>query len=127
MTAAHYRACQLCEAICGVAVEVDDGRIVSVRGDAARALRSRSMYSATSVDQRPHMLGSLLMFGHQRLLPAPDVDRTTSSWCWARTRSRPTATRVGWRRISTGVLATRAKDEPKRLEAGYFRVGGQHS
>ncbi|PYQ51009.1 MAG: dehydrogenase [Acidobacteria bacterium] len=42
-----------------------------------RALRTRSRYSATSVDQLPHMLASLLMFGHQLLLPVPDLDRTS--------------------------------------------------
>jgi hypothetical protein len=41
-----------------------------------RSLGSRSRYSATSVDQLPQMLASLLMFGHQLLLPIPDVDRT---------------------------------------------------
>ena len=41
-----------------------------------RALRSRSRYSATSADQLPHMLAALEMFGHQLLLPVPDVDRT---------------------------------------------------
>jgi anaerobic selenocysteine-containing dehydrogenase len=41
-----------------------------------RALRTRSRFSATSVDQLPHMLASLLMFGHQLRLPVPDVDRT---------------------------------------------------
>ena len=41
-----------------------------------RALRSRSRYSATSVDQLPHMLAALSMFGHQLLMPVPDVDRT---------------------------------------------------
>ena len=41
-----------------------------------RALRTRNRFSATSVDQLPHMLASLLMFGHQLLLPVPDVDRT---------------------------------------------------
>ncbi len=29
----HYRACNLCEAICGLEVAVQDGRIVSIRGD----------------------------------------------------------------------------------------------
>jgi anaerobic selenocysteine-containing dehydrogenase len=42
----------------------------------ARTLRTRSLFSATSVDQLPHMLASLLMFGHQLLLPVPDIDRT---------------------------------------------------
>jgi len=42
----------------------------------ARALHTRSLFSATSVDQLPHMLAALLMFGHQLLLPVPDLDRT---------------------------------------------------
>jgi anaerobic selenocysteine-containing dehydrogenase len=42
----------------------------------ARTLRTRSLFSATSVDQLPHMLASLLMLGHQLLLPVPDIDRT---------------------------------------------------
>lgn len=160
--ATHYRACNLCEAMCGIALEVEGGAVVSVRGDRedpfsqghvcpkavalkdvhedpdrlrvpmrregaawrevsweeafseavdrlasvqdahgrnavavyqgnptvhnygavlfaqlfVKALRSRSLYSATSSDQLPHMLASLLMFGHQLLLPIPDVDRT---------------------------------------------------
>ena len=41
-----------------------------------RALRTKSRFSATSVDQLPHMLAALLMFGHQLLLPIPDIDRT---------------------------------------------------
>jgi anaerobic selenocysteine-containing dehydrogenase len=41
-----------------------------------RALRSKNRYSATSLDQLPHMLAGLTMFGHQLLLPIPDVDRT---------------------------------------------------
>jgi anaerobic selenocysteine-containing dehydrogenase len=41
------------------------------------AIGSRSRFSATSVDQLPHMLASLEMLGHQALLPVPDVDRTS--------------------------------------------------
>jgi anaerobic selenocysteine-containing dehydrogenase len=41
-----------------------------------RTLRTRNRYSATSVDQLPQMLAALLMFGHQLLLPIPDLDRT---------------------------------------------------
>jgi anaerobic selenocysteine-containing dehydrogenase len=160
--APHYRTCHLCEAMCGIVIEVDGGRIGAIRGDAddpfsrghvcpkavalkdvhedpdrirrplrrtaggweevsweealreaaarlhevqqahgrhavaaylgnpnvhnhgallfsqvfLRTLRSRSLYSATSVDQLPHMLAALLMFGHQLLMPVPDVDRT---------------------------------------------------
>jgi anaerobic selenocysteine-containing dehydrogenase len=158
----HYRTCNLCEAMCGIAIQVEGGRIVSIRGDAddpfsrghicpkavalqdvhedpdrlrrplrrrgrdweeiswdealaeaserlaavqkehgreavavyqgnptvhnygaalfgqvfLRSLGTRSRFSATSVDQLPQMLASLLMFGHQLLLPVPDIDRT---------------------------------------------------
>jgi anaerobic selenocysteine-containing dehydrogenase len=41
-----------------------------------RSLRTRNKFSATSVDQLAHHLASFLMFGHQLLLPVPDVDRT---------------------------------------------------
>jgi len=41
-----------------------------------RRLGTKNLYSATSADQLPHMLSSLLMFGHQLLLPVPDLDRT---------------------------------------------------
>jgi anaerobic selenocysteine-containing dehydrogenase len=41
-----------------------------------KALGSRNRFSATSVDQLPHMLAALQMFGHQLLLPIPDIDRT---------------------------------------------------
>ncbi len=42
----------------------------------AKAVGSRNTYSATSVDQLPHQLVAHLMFGHQLLLPIPDLDRT---------------------------------------------------
>ena len=42
----------------------------------ARVLKTRSAFSATSVDQLPQQLVSLFMFGHQLLLPIPDIDRT---------------------------------------------------
>lgn len=41
-----------------------------------RALRTKQKYSATSVDQLPHHIASLLMFGHQMQMPIPDLDRT---------------------------------------------------
>ncbi len=162
MAATHFRTCTLCEAMCGIAIEHEAGRVLSIRGDRedpfsrghvcpkavalqdvhedpdrvrrplrrdgdawrtigwdealheaaeriaaiqeahgrsavalyqgnptvhnygavlygqvfARALRSRNLYSATSVDQLPSMLAALSMFGHQLLMPIPDVDRT---------------------------------------------------
>jgi anaerobic selenocysteine-containing dehydrogenase len=41
-----------------------------------RSLRTRNRFSATSVDQLPHHVAGYLMFGHQLLLPVPDLDRT---------------------------------------------------
>lgn len=41
-----------------------------------QALRSHRHFSATSLDQLPHMLAAFTMFGHQLLLPVPDLDRT---------------------------------------------------
>ena len=41
-----------------------------------RTLRTRNRFSATSVDQLAHHVAGFLMFGHQLLLPVPDVDRT---------------------------------------------------
>lgn len=41
----------------------------------ARAAGTR--FSANSVDSLPHLLASWLVFGHQGLLPVPDLDRTT--------------------------------------------------
>lgn len=158
----HHRACHLCEAICGLIIETEGERVLSIRGDDddplsrghlcpkatalqdihedkdrlqrplrrrgrdfeevewdvaldeaadrirwlqqthgdnslavylgnptvhslgamtfgqwfVRALKTRSHASATSLDQLPHMLSSLLLFGNQLLLPVPDIDRT---------------------------------------------------
>lgn len=159
----HYRACNLCEAICGIVIETDDaGAIQSIRGDRddpfsrghicpkavalqdvhndpdrlrhpmcrtatgferigwdeafdevaerlqqvqrahgpdavaiyvgnptvhnygsllygiplLKALGTKNRYSATSVDQLPHHFAAHQMFGHQLLIPIPDVDRT---------------------------------------------------
>jgi anaerobic selenocysteine-containing dehydrogenase len=41
-----------------------------------RSLRTRNRFSATSVDQLAHHVSAYLMFGHQLLLPVPDLDRT---------------------------------------------------
>ncbi|MCA1607558.1 MAG: molybdopterin-dependent oxidoreductase, partial [Acidobacteria bacterium] len=41
-----------------------------------RSLHTRNRFSATSVDQLAHHLSGYLMFGHQLLLPVPDIDRT---------------------------------------------------
>ncbi len=41
-----------------------------------KSLHTKNKYTASSVDQLPHHIASLLMFGHQMLIPIPDVDRT---------------------------------------------------
>ncbi|MEH6584229.1 MAG: molybdopterin oxidoreductase family protein [Halioglobus sp.] len=163
----HYRACHLCEAICGLVIETEGEQILSIKGDkddplsrghicpkaialidihedpdrlrgpvkrvtndkgepswediswqealdttAARLVeitqrdginalgvylgnptvhnygmmthqsnllghfRTNNRFSATSVDQLPHHLASLWLFGHKNLFPIPDIDRT---------------------------------------------------
>ncbi len=167
MTETHYRACHLCEAICGVVIETRGDEILSIKGDPDdplsrghicpkavalkdihedpdrlrypvkridnddgsvsweqiswsealdstadalvkarntygvdsigvylgnpsvhnygmlthqnhlfRWLRSKNRFSATSVDQLPHHLVSLWLFGHKSLFPIPDIDRS---------------------------------------------------
>ncbi len=41
-----------------------------------KQLGSKNKFSATSVDQLPHHMASLNMFGHQLQIPVPDIDRT---------------------------------------------------
>lgn len=167
MATTHHRSCPLCEATCGVSIEVEGTQVVSVRGDDAdpfskgyicpkgtaladlhhdpdrlrqpmrrdgdtwtplgwdealdyvasrlrevrarhgkhaigvyqgnptahnlglltfgqlllRTLGTRNMYSATSLDQLPHMLAALQMFGNQLLMPVPDIDRADLMIC----------------------------------------------
>jgi len=41
-----------------------------------RAVKTKNNFSATSLDQLPHQLTSYEMYGHQFLIPIPDIDRT---------------------------------------------------
>lgn len=41
-----------------------------------RAIKTRNNFSATSLDQLPHLLAALTMYGHQFAVPVPDIDRT---------------------------------------------------
>src|SRR5262249_38841554 len=77
-----------------------------------RTLGTRNMYSATSLDQLPHMLAALLMFGNQLLMAVPDVDRSDLFICLG---ANPLA--------SNGSLMT-APDMRERLKAVRAR-GGQ--
>jgi anaerobic selenocysteine-containing dehydrogenase len=76
-----------------------------------RTLGTRNMYSATSLDQLPHMLAALLMFGNQLLMPVPDIDRTDLFVCLG---ANPLA--------SNGSLMT-APDVKSRLAAIRARGG----
>jgi anaerobic selenocysteine-containing dehydrogenase len=42
-----------------------------------KSLGTRNRFSASSVDQIPHQLVAWQLYGHQLLLPIPDLDRTT--------------------------------------------------
>ncbi len=75
-----------------------------------RALGTRNRFSASSVDQLPHHFAAFLMFGHQLLLPIPDLDRTEFLLILG---ANPLA--------SNGSLMT-APDVKKRLQA--IRKGG---
>jgi len=158
----HFRACPLCEAICGLELQYENSALVAIRGDAQdpfsrghicpkgnaiidlesdpdrlrtplrrvgndwqpiawddafalageklaaaqrghgsgavavylgnpnvhhfghiaylpallKLLRSPNVFSASSVDQWPHQLVAAQMYGHQFLLPIPDIDHT---------------------------------------------------
>jgi anaerobic selenocysteine-containing dehydrogenase len=41
-----------------------------------KALNTKSVFTASTVDQRPKEVAAGLMFGHQATIPVPDVDRT---------------------------------------------------
>jgi anaerobic selenocysteine-containing dehydrogenase len=41
------------------------------------SLRTKNRFSATSVDQLPHQFAAYFMFGHQLMVPIPDIDRTS--------------------------------------------------
>ncbi len=46
------------------------------QSDLFRHLRTNNRFSATSVDQLPHHLVALWLFGHKLLFPIPDIDHT---------------------------------------------------
>ncbi|MDX2304677.1 MAG: molybdopterin oxidoreductase family protein [Microscillaceae bacterium] len=41
-----------------------------------RSLKTKNRFSATSVDQLPHHFAAFYMYGHQLLIPVPDIDHT---------------------------------------------------
>jgi anaerobic selenocysteine-containing dehydrogenase len=51
------------------------GNVLTI-GDLKKALNTRSVYSASTVDQMPHQVVNLRLFGHSGLWTVPDIDRT---------------------------------------------------
>lgn len=80
-------------------------------GNFIRSVRTRNLYSATSVDQLPHMMASQQMFGHQFLLPVPDVDRTQLFVC------------IGGNPVASGGSIMGAPGFARRIEALRARGG----
>jgi anaerobic selenocysteine-containing dehydrogenase len=80
-------------------------------GDFIRAVRTKNLYSATSVDQLPHMVASWSMFGHQFLMPVPDVDRTQLFVC------------IGGNPVASAGSIMSAPGFEKRVEALQARGG----
>lgn len=50
--------------------------IMLTMGRFRRALSTRNLFSASTLDQMPHQLVSYLMYGHSQLFTIPDIDRT---------------------------------------------------
>jgi anaerobic selenocysteine-containing dehydrogenase len=80
-------------------------------GDFIRAVHTRNLYSATSVDQLPHMVASWAMFGHQFLMPVPDIDRTQLFVC------------IGGNPVASGGSLMGAPGFEKRIDALHARGG----
>ena len=76
-----------------------------------KMLRTRNRFSASSVDQIPHQLVAWQLYGHQLLLPIPDIDRTSYFLVFG---ANPMA--------SNGSLMT-VPDFPNRLRALKARGG----
>ncbi len=70
-----------------------------------RSLETKNRFSATSVDQLPHHLAAMTMFGHPAFTPVPDIDRTDF---WLILGGNPL--------VSNGSIMT-APDLGKRLRA----------
>ncbi len=80
-------------------------------GDFIRAVRTKNLYSATSVDQLPHMVASWALFGHQFLMPVPDVDRTQLFVC------------IGGNPVASAGSIMGAPGFEKRIDALHARGG----
>ncbi len=80
-------------------------------GQLVRAAQTRNFYSATSVDQLPHMMAAWAMFGHQFLMPVPDIDRTQLFVC------------IGGNPVASGGSIMGAPGFTRRVEELHARGG----
>ncbi|MBT7374987.1 MAG: molybdopterin-dependent oxidoreductase [Porticoccaceae bacterium] len=193
----HYRACNLCEAICGLEIKTQDDQVLSIKGDKndplsrgyicpkgtamediytdpdrlrrpvkkqgdgwveisweqayaevadkliavqeqygqnavafyagnpnvhnygsmthasvlRKAVQSKIHFSATSLDQLPHHLTSYSLYGHQSLIPVPDIDHTSYMVI------------IGGNPLASNGSIMTSPDIPKRLKAIQQRGG----
>ncbi len=187
----HYRACNLCEAICGLEIKTQGDQVISIKGDKQdplsrgyicpkgtamqdiytdpdrlrqpvkrsgdkwetiswdeafetvaerivavqeqhgadsvaffagnpnvhnygsmthasvlrKAVQTKIHFSATSLDQLPHHLTSYTMYGHQSLIPIPDIDHTNYMLI------------IGGNPLASNGSIMTVPDVPKRLKA----------
>lgn len=193
----HYRACNLCEAICGLEIKTQGDQVISIKGDKQdplsrgyicpkgtamqdiytdpdrlrqpvkrsgdkwetiswdeafetvaerivavqeqhgadsvaffagnpnvhnygsmthasvlrKAVQTKIHFSATSLDQLPHHLTSYTMYGHQSLIPIPDIDHTNYMLI------------IGGNPLASNGSIMTVPDVPKRLKAIQQRGG----
>ncbi len=88
----------------------NSGTFLSAPG-LVKAIGTKTLFSASSVDQFPHHYAAFRMFGHPLLLPVPDIDRTDF---WLMLGANPI--------VSNGSIMT-APDVAKRLQAIRQRGG----
>jgi len=76
-----------------------------------KAVQTKTHFSATSLDQLPHHLTSLSLFGHQSLIPVPDIDHTNYMLI------------IGGNPLASNGSIMTVPDVPKRLKAIQQRGG----
>jgi anaerobic selenocysteine-containing dehydrogenase len=76
-----------------------------------KAVQSKMHFSATSLDQLPHHLTSYTLYGHQSLIPVPDIDHTQYMLI------------IGGNPLASNGSIMTVPDVPKRLKAIQQRGG----
>jgi anaerobic selenocysteine-containing dehydrogenase len=76
-----------------------------------KAVQSKIHFSATSLDQLPHHLTSYSLYGHQSLIPVPDIDHTSYMLI------------IGGNPLASNGSIMTSPDIPKRLKAIQQRGG----